>query len=451
MPLSLTLTNSRQWLPGTPTRRVLTSGRLTLGRSASNDWVLPDPERVISKHHCVIEGADEAYRLFDSSVNGVFINDSDQPLGASKAYVLRHGDRIRIGGYEIDVAIEAHAGQPAIPQDPVVDESLTSAAYLFERPSDPVRVLEDDSLFSVAPKVGGKQHQVSDLDRGSPTDEAFAPPRVKAEPPLEVSPPSPPIPDAWDLLADEPARAEPIHPAPALPEDQALAKAPESDSIARSPSPPDAAPAPQPEPDLAGQDRLMKAFLAGAGVDPASLRMRNGDAEQMMREAGAIFRIVVAGMIEVLESRRALKREVGVASTEFRLAENNPLKFTLGVDDTVRILLAGGERGYLPPTQAFEEAFADIKQHQVAVLAGMQEAWMDLLRRLDPKALERRLSDDAGLSGLLGSRKARCWDAYRQLYEAVASDAETDYKNLFSRVFSHAYEKHLSAASRKRR
>jgi type VI secretion system protein len=195
----------------------------------------------------------------------------------------------------------------------------------------------------------------------------------------------------------------------------------------------------------------VKAFLAGAGVDPASAAVRIEDAERMMREAGEIFRIVVAGMIAVLESRRALKREVGAAATEFRPAENNPLKFTLGVDDTVRILLTGGERGYLPPTQAFEEAFADIKQHQIAVLAGMQEAWMDLLRRLDPKALERRLGDNAGLSGLLSSRKARCWDAFTQLYETTASDAEADYKSLFSRVFSHAYEKHLSAASKKQR
>jgi type VI secretion system protein len=195
----------------------------------------------------------------------------------------------------------------------------------------------------------------------------------------------------------------------------------------------------------------VKAFFTGAGVDPANAAVRIEDAEQMMREAGEIFRVVVAGMIAVLESRRALKREVGAAATEFRPAENNPLKFTLGVDDTVHILLAGGERGYLPPTQAFEEAFADIKQHQIAVLAGMQEAWLDLLRRLDPKALERRLSDSAGLSGLLSSRKARCWDAFTQLYETIASDAEADYKSLFSRVFSHAYEKHLGAASKKQR
>ena len=485
MPLSLTLTNARQWSPGTPGTRVLASGRLTIGRSASNDWVLPDPERVISKHHGVIEGAGETFRLFDSSVNGVFINESDQPVGANNVYILRHGDHIRIGGYEINAAIEAHAGRSAEahagrsarPQDPVFDEPLTSAADLFERPSDSGRLLEDDSLFPIAPKGEGKQHQFADLDRGSPADEAFAPPRAIPEvPPASLAPASSTIPDAWDLSAPEPAArsdkadskgiptewdpfalddgknepavAEPVHSAPPLPEDQAPAKAPDLDSATRTPSPPDATAGPQPGPGLAGQDRLVKAFLAGAGVGPTSAVTQNEDAERMMREVGEIFRIVVAGMIAVLDSRRALKREVGVASTEFRLAENNSLNFTLGVEDTVRILLAGGERGYLPPAQAFEEAFADIKQHQVAVLAGMQEAWMDLLRRLDPKALERRLSDDAGLSGLLSSRKARCWDAYRQLYETIAGDAETDYKNLFSRAFSHAYEKHLSAASK---
>jgi type VI secretion system protein len=273
---------------------------------------------------------------------------------------------------------------------------------------------EDESLFSIPSEVKRKQHQLANLEGGSPADEAFKPPNVVAEPPLGTAGPVPlTIPDTWeDPWGAQKVRAEQ-------------------------------------QPDEGSEDRFVKAFLAGAGVD--DITVRTGDAERMMREAGEIFRVVVAGMIAVLESRRALKREVGVTATEFQPAENNPLKFTLGVEDTVRILLAGGERGYLPPTQAFEEAFADIKEHQVAVLAGMQEAWMDLLRRLDPRALERRLDQDAGLGRLLTSRKARCWDAFIQLYETVAHDAEADYKSLFSRVFSHAYEKHLSTEAKKLR
>jgi type VI secretion system protein len=480
VPLSLTLVSARQGPPGTPASRVLTSGRLTIGRSAANDWMLPDPERVVSKHHCVIEGSDETFRLVDSSVNGVFINEADQPVGADKTYLLRHGDRIRIGSYEIDVAIEssaaaARASRPVLSEETSFDAPLSSAVALFGRGPEPLRIPEDEPLFP-SPNRADKRHHLTDLDGGPPTDEAFAPPRPAAQaPPAPQAAPLPDpcelppepseesdksrsqaIPTEWDPFAAPVSRNDSMPPRPA---DTAPATAPDPQSVAISPTPPaapaqpqrQAQPQPQPKPDIAGEDRLVRAFLAGAGVEPDSGLAQIDDTERMMREVGEIFRIVVAGLIAVLESRRALKREVGVAATEFQRTENNPLKFTLGVDDTVRILLTGGERGYLPPAQAFEEAFADIKQHQVAVLAGMQEAWMDLLRRLDPKALEHRLGEDGGLGGLLSSKKARCWDAFTQLYDTIANDAQTDYKSLFSRVFSYAYEKHLNAASEKRR
>ena len=198
-----------------------------------------------------------------------------------------------------------------------------------------------------------------------------------------------------------------------------------------------------PQGPTATDANLLAAFLDGAGI--GGLAGRISDPSATMHSIGEIFRTVIEGVIVTLEARKTVKRELGVAATEFRSAKNNPLKFTLGVDDTMETLLTGDERGYLPAPQAFQDAFADITQHQMAVLAGMQEAWTDLLRRFDPEAIKGRVGDDGGVGALLASKKSRYWDAFVQLHAAVTSDADNEYRSLFYRVFGETYERYLRA------
>jgi FHA domain-containing protein len=205
---------------------------------------------------------------------------------------------------------------------------------------------------------------------------------------------------------------------------------------------PAAMPQPSPSPAVAGDGNLLAAFLDGAGA--GGLGCRIDDPAATMRHLGEVFRVVVEGVIATLEARKTVKRELGVAATEFRPAENNPLKFTLGVEDTIATLLSNDERGYLPATAAFQDAFADLSRHQLAVLAGMQQAWADLLRRFDPEAIKGRVGNDASVGSLLVSKKSRYWDAFVQLHAAVASDADNEYRSLFYRVFGEAYERYLA-------
>jgi type VI secretion system FHA domain protein len=79
----------------------------TIGRSSDNDWVLPDPGRLVSGHHCEIEYRSGAFWLRDTSTNGVFVNDAELPVSASGPLPLRDGDRLRIGDYELVVSVDA--------------------------------------------------------------------------------------------------------------------------------------------------------------------------------------------------------------------------------------------------------------------------------------------------------------------------------------------------------
>ena len=67
--------------------------------------MLPDPDRTISKHHCFVDGSAGTFRLTDCSTNGVFVNDADEPIGAGSTVILRNGDRLQIGPYEIAVEL----------------------------------------------------------------------------------------------------------------------------------------------------------------------------------------------------------------------------------------------------------------------------------------------------------------------------------------------------------
>ena len=55
----------------------VTGGRI--GRAQDNDWILPDPDRYVSSHHCKVDFRAGQWMLEDTSTNGVFINGSDTP------------------------------------------------------------------------------------------------------------------------------------------------------------------------------------------------------------------------------------------------------------------------------------------------------------------------------------------------------------------------------------
>src|ERR1700739_1046631 len=81
----------------------------TIGRSADNDWVLPDPLRYVSAHHARVQFREGHYYLQDVSTNGVYVNDDMEPLAkrGSSGYRLVNGDVLRIGEYHIVAALES--------------------------------------------------------------------------------------------------------------------------------------------------------------------------------------------------------------------------------------------------------------------------------------------------------------------------------------------------------
>ena len=79
----------------------------SIGRSAENDWVLPDDMRYVSGRHARIVYHKGRYVLQDTSSNGTYVNDSERPLGNQNPHELKSGDILRIGEYHVQVQIDS--------------------------------------------------------------------------------------------------------------------------------------------------------------------------------------------------------------------------------------------------------------------------------------------------------------------------------------------------------
>ncbi|HUZ63085.1 MAG TPA: type VI secretion system-associated FHA domain protein TagH [Acetobacteraceae bacterium] len=108
--MSLTLSMLRCPDAVPPETRQVSGGEFSIGRGPDNDWVLADPDRHLSKRHCVIAFRAGGWQIADTSTNGTFLNRDADPVGGGAVRDLRDGDRLRLGAYEIEVRIAETAG-----------------------------------------------------------------------------------------------------------------------------------------------------------------------------------------------------------------------------------------------------------------------------------------------------------------------------------------------------
>ena len=490
MPLILTMTPLRG--AGPPDTRTLSDGTISIGRAPVADWVLADPERLLSKTHCMIGVEGSRYVLTDMSTNGVFINGAREPTARDSRVFLTDGDSVRLGDYTLTVTVVervpvardafASSAQRSAAPDPFGDElddpfggepgtmfrhPIAPRAAPIARQDDPFAATAhdgDDDLFAGL-KPDRSWSGAAQPDNVDAARQSFQAPKTVAPvnfhdldldallgdgplaapapaPQPKAVPPAAPVPfDLDDFLGgDEPGPAFTAAPVQAPPP-----PAPPPPPVMDQTALPRAAPVAQKAPALAtpaqapaGSDALLRAFLEGAGVP--DLHLAKMEPEAAMRAAGQVFRALTEGVREVLMSRAAIKNELRVEQTMLRSRDNNALKFSVTPEEAVAALLQAARPGYKAPLAAVAEAYKDIQSHEMAVMAGVQTALTGLLQRFDPAALEGRLTPGR-LDGLLpGSRKARIWELFCATYSEIAREAADDFHSVFGREFAKAYE-----------
>ena len=124
-------------VPGDGRPVVMRGPSLTIGRGPENDLVLPDPDRQISKTHCVVENHNGNLVAVDLSTNGTFLNYGKVPLGRTPT-PLNDGDVLIMGAYELVVHVSANRAEPLAP---LMDERASFGNA--SRAPDPMRLLDD--------------------------------------------------------------------------------------------------------------------------------------------------------------------------------------------------------------------------------------------------------------------------------------------------------------------
>ena len=450
--MTLTLSVLRCPDAAPPETRSIEGGEFRIGRGPDNDWVLTDPDRVLSKRHCVIAWRSGAWQIADTSTNGTFVNQDIEPLGAGRVHALTDGDRIRLGSYEIEARlVERGYGEtgygggfgaaPAARPDPFADPFGEDP---FARPAAPAAAPESDEWFG-----GGNSISMPDNFAGLPDDDAlFGPAPVPDHSPAQndVFRPAPMapelLPDDWDLGLEPGSNTAAAGPAWTTPT-PTPAPPPPVDIQPPPPPPPPAAPeppAPASAPAPAGD--LLRVFLEAAGMDglppPA-------DPELLMRRLAGLFRAMVGGLRQVMIARAAIKGEFRIEQTMIRARGNNPLKFSADDDDAMAALIGLGRRtSDLQAEEAVRDALRDIRLHEIAVMSGMQAAVRAMFARLDPAPL--RAEAEAARAVLPAQRKARAFEAYEALYGQLSAALADDFDNVFGKTFARAYERALSDA-----
>jgi len=181
----------------------------------------------------------------------------------------------------------------------------------------------------------------------------------------------------------------------------------------------------------------LSAVLAGAGVENVVVT------PELATSFGQILRVVVSGVMDVLQARQRIKDEFRMRMTTFKTTQNNPLKFSANVDDALHNLLVKRNPAFLAPVDAFEDAFDDLRNHQMAMLAGVRVAFEAMLAEFNPDRLQEEFDRHGKGSLLAVPGKMRYWDLYRGRFNDMVSDADASFRELFGQEFAKAYEEQL--------
>jgi type VI secretion system protein ImpI len=465
MMLTLTIENETNLPDGGPLS-VKVSGKrgLDIGRDSHLDWTLPDPTRFISSKHAEIRYREGGYWLHDVSTNGTFLNGGDHRMQAP--HCLRTGDRFTIGHYIIVAAVDAEQAEAA---PSMAAPTPQAAAY---------QQLWDNE-HEVAPPIDRSQLRPP-RERAAPVNPDFLDWAADVPNPFHAAPPpaqQAPVPGPANPSGEEgwavgpmshvplPPPAQPDMPAPRRPvwtsepqapwageegvPSKADVGAPAGRDFASAPIRPDLGIEPFSAGASAGEragvrsappEAFLRRLAQAAGVSEDIFA--NKDAAELADQLGAVMRLVIDNVMQLLNARVQAKRLARSSQhTMIQAIDNNPLKFSPSAEEALRIMFGPQTRSYLDARRAIEQGFEDLKTHQIKTYSAMQHALTTLMAGLDPDTLAREADADRGIADLMVSRKAKRWDAYVARWQGQVLRDGSGLVDAFMLLFADYYDR----------
>jgi len=182
-------------------------------------------------------------------------------------------------------------------------------------------------------------------------------------------------------------------------------------------------------------------LITAMGLNPDSLSTE--EVEEISEKVGLLMREITEGMMQVLRSRTSIKNEFRMNVTTIQPIENNPLKFSVGIDEAMENMFIKKTNAYKKPSEAFREGFQEIGEHQVAMIAGIRHGFEKMMERFNPVNLETQFNRQGKGTVIPGMQKAKYWTNYKDHYESYSDNLESSFQHLFGSDFVTAYEEQL--------
>lgn len=390
MPMQLKITSDQREILGDDYIRQYDENGGTIGRALQNDWILPDTDRFISGKHATIDYKGGVYYLADMSTNGVYVNEEEEPLGRGNPRRLFDGDRLRMGDFEFEVALdegedfempppEAMTVVPDNIEQLVPEDSFRTGIELLDEEEITGDGEFQSALFGVPPSDNETKDDTPKIDKQA---NPFAPPTSKEEE------------------------------------------------------------------GVVGAAQVLDAFMRGLDINREDVHPST-DPLEVMENAGRVLKEFVDGITDLLGSRTNLKSMFRLDQTTVLPRHNNPLKIAENTRDSMMQLLVGKEGDYLSPVDAVKEVCKDLKFHHDAVLEAMTSAFLEFSDRFDPDELRENFDRTLNAKPLFKSmNQVKYWQLYCDLYPIMTQPGSGQFPHHFGEEFVRAYEKHIAEYKR---
>jgi type VI secretion system protein len=465
----------------------------TIGRAPDNDWILPDPKRVLSGHHCEIEYRSGVFWLKDTSTNGVFVNQADEPAFTIGPIELQDGDRLRMGDYEVLVSLdsridflptpaEQHSASRHI--DSNLNAQLDLQSLLSPRDAAESGSLRMRNAFGM--KIAREDRKPATPEPNGYDDEPPQPPHSNDRPFVSADSASPgtvtPKPVAQAAtngaaastpapVTTAPPRAIPAAVIPATASD-APASAPEgapaadwalktrqitrqelAEAVARRQGRVEqrerSVPFHQQAATWTDLKSSLQAFARGAGIELSSL---SSEAQAMLPLlAGQLMREVVVGLTDAMRARPETPN-AGAQANGGGPVGSNPLRTSSSIEQALQRLFESHGRLYGGPVESLRDVLQDIKEHEIAAQEAARAGVRAILEQVAPTNIADQFEHGRSRSLAPGQDpRPRYWEHYGEFYRVLTQQGGDALPHPYVEAYARAYTQARTDLRAKRR
>jgi type VI secretion system FHA domain protein len=390
----------------------------SIGRSAENDWVLPDDMRYVSGRHARIVFHKGRFLLQDTSSNGTYVNDNDKPLGGQNPHELKSGDVLRIGEYHVQVQIDS-ANDFSLDDSALYATGSTSTRRKrMPPPKDLGASLRLENLLEASNDLSSDElkpvnafgQAVSSRTRALMQTQDM-PKEPATNPELDVD---------SEAVARRIARLA-----------RGAEKTQREKAAQQPPTAPVATPSPTPAEPAVNNTPGLQAFCRGAGIGLETLPV---DAHsRMLHLAGQLLRESLLGLKESSRHEQAQRNRLRVTYQK-EPVDLLPSLERHTVEELIQELLKAHDSRRFDAVQWLRESFSSSRRHEDATVEAMRAAFIDFIGRLDPRDLATRFERSARRK-TMGN-----WELYGDFYRSLCDMQPGTLPHIFVETFAQQYE-----------